>query len=201
MCALCTYVLFLIVCVCACACVCVCVCACVCVRAREWVSVCVCGAMTSVLGLICNQIIFRPSFCCQLTSQIHYPGHQHDGWELEVDAQSLSRSEALDSFHDQRFLVLGCFGGSIFQEGCIVKKVYIVNRYTNDIFKVVHAPKIIQLTICTLTHSFLTAKKQLFPGFFEIFLCYFSFQDLNMIAMPNSHLVLHKETLKQHFEK
>ena len=52
-----------------------------------------------------------------------------------------------------------------------------------------------------LTHSSPTAK-QLFPGFFLHFsMLFFNFQDLNMIAMPNSHLVLHKETLKQYFEK
>ena len=43
-----------------------------------------------------------------------------------------------------------------------------------------------------LTHSFLTAK-QLLPGFTK-------FLRLDMIPMPNSHLVLHKETLKQQFE-
>ena len=37
---------------------------------------------------------------------------------------------------------------------------------------------------------------------FRIFYIFiFNFQDLNMIAVPNSHLVLQKGTLKQHFEK
>ena len=49
-----------------------------------------------------------------------------------------------------------------------------------------------------LTHSFLIAK-HLFPGFFTFFYAILNFSDLNMIAMPNSHLVLHKATLKQHF--
>ena len=30
---------------------------------------------------------------------------------------------------------------------------------------------------------------------------FFNVQDLDMIAMPKPHLVLHKETLKQHFEQ
>ena len=51
-----------------------------------------------------------------------------------------------------------------------------------------------------LTHSFLTAK-HLFPDCLHFSPLFLNFQDLNMIAMPNSHLVLHKETLKQHFEK
>ena len=50
-----------------------------------------------------------------------------------------------------------------------------------------------------LPHSFLTAK-HLFPRFFTFFYAFLNLQNLNMIAMPNSHLVLHKETLKQHFE-
>ena len=55
--------------------------------------------------------------------------------------------------------------------------------------------------VCLLTHSFLTAK-HLFPGFFTFFYAILNCSDLNMIAMLNSHLVvLHKETLKQHFEK
>ena len=41
----------------------------------------------------------------------------------------------------------------------------------------------------------------LFPGFFTFFMLFFNFQDLNMIAMPNLHPVLHKETSKQHFEE
>ena len=49
-----------------------------------------------------------------------------------------------------------------------------------------------------LTHSFLTAK-QFFPGFLYFSMLFKKFQDLN--KMPNSHLVLHKETWKQHFEK
>ena len=51
-----------------------------------------------------------------------------------------------------------------------------------------------------LTHSFLTAK-QLFPRFFTFLMLFFNFQDLKMIAMPKSHRVLHKVTLKQDFEK
>ena len=30
---------------------------------------------------------------------------------------------------------------------------------------------------------------------------FLNFLDLNMMAMPNSHIVPHKETLKQHFEE
>ena len=45
-------------------------------------------------------------------------------------------------------------------------------------------------------------KTTFFLDFFCIFLCHLKiFQDLNMIAVRNSHLVLHKETLKQHFEQ
>ena len=52
-----------------------------------------------------------------------------------------------------------------------------------------------------LTRSILTAKQ-----FFSLDLLRFSssfenFLDLSMIAMPNSRLVLDKETLKQHFER
>ena len=41
-----------------------------------------------------------------------------------------------------------------------------------------------------LTHSIPTAK-QLFPGFFDFSSLFSPFQDLDVIAMPNSHLVLH----------
>ena len=52
-----------------------------------------------------------------------------------------------------------------------------------------------------LTHSFPTAK-QLFPGFFFTFsMLFLDFQDIDMIAMPNSHLFPHKETSKQQFEE
>ena len=51
-----------------------------------------------------------------------------------------------------------------------------------------------------LTHSFPTAK-QLFPGFFTFFSAIFYFENMNMISMSNSHLILHEETLKQHFDK
>ena len=56
----------------------------------------------------------------------------------------------------------------------------------------------VRILICPFD---LNAKQQ-FPGFFFHFsLPFLHFQDLNMIAMQNSHLVLRKETLKQHFEK
>ena len=47
---------------------------------------------------------------------------------------------------------------------------------------------------------FLPVCKTTVSWILNIFLCYFKI-NLNMIAMPNSHLVLHEETLKQHFEK
>ena len=49
-------------------------------------------------------------------------------------------------------------------------------------------------------NPFLPDCKTTFSGSFTFFYAIFKFQDVNMTAMPNSHLVLHKETLKQHFE-
>ena len=44
--------------------------------------------------------------------------------------------------------------------------------------------------------------KTTFSRIFKIFLCYFLIvKTWTLFAMPNWHLVLHKETLKQHFEK
>ena len=39
-----------------------------------------------------------------------------------------------------------------------------------------------------------------YPFHFFFFIIQF-FKDLNKMAMLNSHLILHKETIKQHFEK
>ena len=51
-------------------------------------------------------------------------------------------------------------------------------------------------------NPFLPDSKTTFsPDFLHFSMLFLNFQDLNMIAMPNSHLVLHKETLKQLFEK
>ena len=44
-------------------------------------------------------------------------------------------------------------------------------------------------------------KTTFFPDFLHFSMLFLNFQDLNEIAMPNSHLALHKEALKQHFEK
>ena len=52
-----------------------------------------------------------------------------------------------------------------------------------------------------LTHSFPTAKQLFNPDFLRFSVVFLNFQDLNTIAMANSHLVLHKQTLKQYFEK
>ena len=49
-----------------------------------------------------------------------------------------------------------------------------------------------------LTHSILTAKQFFFSFFANLQVCFSIFM-IFTIVMQNSHLVLHKEQLKQHF--
>ena len=90
--------------------------------------------------------------------------------------------------------------GGVAGEGGHVQRCVACKRRTGcQEARMPRAQRSVKNDMPCLTHSFPTAK-QLFPGFFTFFYAILHFQDLNMIPMPNSHLVLHKVTLKQHFE-